>query len=137
MRAELARLHARLGVTTVYVTHDQIEAMTLGDRVCVMLDGTDPAVDTPQRLFTPPANTFVAATIGSPPMNLAAARNARAGCGWRASRLLLANGAAAAALPVIAAWRRTDLKPGGERTVGMPRGRQRLEVVERLGLRST
>jgi multiple sugar transport system ATP-binding protein len=73
MRAELARLHARLGVTTVYVTHDQIEAMTLGDRVCVMLDGLIQQVDTPQRLFTHPANTFVAATIGSPAMNLAAA----------------------------------------------------------------
>jgi multiple sugar transport system ATP-binding protein len=74
MRAELARLHARLAVTTVYVTHDQIEAMTLGDRVCVMLDGLIQQVDTPQRLFTHPANTFVAATIGSPAMNLAAAR---------------------------------------------------------------
>jgi multiple sugar transport system ATP-binding protein len=73
MRAELARLHARLGVTTVYVTHDQIEAMTLGDRVCVMLDGVIQQVDTPQRLFSHPANTFVAATIGSPAMNLARA----------------------------------------------------------------
>jgi multiple sugar transport system ATP-binding protein len=74
MRAELARLHDRLGVTTVYVTHDQIEAMTLGDRVCVMLDGLIQQVDTPQRLFTHPANTFVAATIGSPAMNLALGR---------------------------------------------------------------
>ena len=74
MRAELARLHDRLGVTTVYVTHDQIEAMTLGDRVCVMLDGLIQQVDTPQRLFTHPANTFVAATIGSPAMNLAQGR---------------------------------------------------------------
>jgi multiple sugar transport system ATP-binding protein len=74
MRAELARLHDRLGVTTVYVTHDQIEAMTLGDRVCVMLDGTIQQVDTPARLFGSPANTFVAAAIGSPAMNLAVAR---------------------------------------------------------------
>jgi multiple sugar transport system ATP-binding protein len=74
MRAELARLHDRLGVTTVYVTHDQIEAMTLGDRVCVMLDGTIQQVDTPTRLFRAPVNTFVAATIGSPSMNLAVAR---------------------------------------------------------------
>ena len=74
MRAELARLHDRLGVTTVYVTHDQIEAMTLGDRVCVMLDGTIQQVDTPSRLFGSPANTFVAAAIGSPAMNLAVAR---------------------------------------------------------------
>ena len=73
MRAELARLHDRLGVTTVYVTHDQIEAMTLGDRVCVMLDGTIQQVDTPTRLFHSPVNTFVAAAIGSPAMNLALA----------------------------------------------------------------
>jgi multiple sugar transport system ATP-binding protein len=73
MRAELARLHDRLGVTTIYVTHDQVEAMTLGDRVCVMLDGTIQQVDTPTRLFQRPANTFVAATIGSPSINLAAA----------------------------------------------------------------
>jgi multiple sugar transport system ATP-binding protein len=70
MRAELARLHDRLGVTTVYVTHDQVEAMTLGDRVCVMLDGTIQQVDTPTRLFQSPVNTFVAAAIGSPAMNL-------------------------------------------------------------------
>ncbi len=70
MRAELARLHDRLGVTTVYVTHDQVEAMTLGDRVCVMLDGTIQQVDTPTQLFQSPVNTFVAAAIGSPSMNL-------------------------------------------------------------------
>jgi multiple sugar transport system ATP-binding protein len=73
MRAELARLHDRLGVTTIYVTHDQTEAMTLGDRVCVMLDGRIVQVDTPTRLFQHPADTFVAATIGSPAMNLAVA----------------------------------------------------------------
>jgi multiple sugar transport system ATP-binding protein len=73
MRAELARLHARLGVTTVYVTHDQTEAMTLGDRVCVMLDGVIQQVDTPGRLYRDPANAFVANFIGSPSMNLALA----------------------------------------------------------------
>ena len=73
MRAELARLHDRLGVTTVYVTHDQVEAMTLGDRVCVMLDGEIQQVDSPSQLFNQPANTFVAAAIGSPSMNLAVA----------------------------------------------------------------
>jgi multiple sugar transport system ATP-binding protein len=71
MRAELARLHARLGVTTVYVTHDQTEAMTLGDRVCVMLDGVMQQVDTPTGLYQKPANAFVANFIGSPAMNLA------------------------------------------------------------------
>jgi multiple sugar transport system ATP-binding protein len=70
MRAELARLHDRLGVTTVYVTHDQVEAMTLGARVAVMRDGTVQQVDTPQTLYREPANLFVAAFIGSPSMNL-------------------------------------------------------------------
>ena len=70
MRAELARLHERLKTTTVYVTHDQVEAMTLGDRVAVLRDGLLQQVDTPQRLFARPANLFVAAFVGSPPMNL-------------------------------------------------------------------
>ena len=70
MRAELSRLHERLGVTTVYVTHDQVEAMTLGQRVAVMRDGTIQQVDEPQVLYHEPANLFVAAFIGSPSMNL-------------------------------------------------------------------
>jgi multiple sugar transport system ATP-binding protein len=70
MRAELARLHDRLKTTTVYVTHDQVEAMTLGDRVAVLRDGVLQQVDRPQRLFARPANLFVAAFVGSPPMNL-------------------------------------------------------------------
>jgi multiple sugar transport system ATP-binding protein len=70
MRAELARLHDRLGVTTVYVTHDQVEAMTLGQRVAVMRDGYLQQADTPQTLYRSPANLFVAAFIGSPSMNL-------------------------------------------------------------------
>ena len=70
MRAELARLRDRLRTTTVYVTHDQVEAMTLGDRVAVLKDGVLQQVDRPQRLFNEPANLFVAAFIGSPSMNL-------------------------------------------------------------------
>ncbi|HZQ65963.1 MAG TPA: sn-glycerol-3-phosphate ABC transporter ATP-binding protein UgpC [Gaiellaceae bacterium] len=70
MRASLARLHERLGVTTVYVTHDQVEAMTLGQRVAVMRDGRLQQVDTPQQLYLRPVNLFVAAFIGSPSMNL-------------------------------------------------------------------
>jgi multiple sugar transport system ATP-binding protein len=73
MRAELARLHERLGVTTVYVTHDQVEAMTLGQRVAVLRDGVLQQCDTPQRLFHDPTNLFVAAFIGSPAMNVAEA----------------------------------------------------------------
>src|SRR5215831_3152758 len=71
MRASLARLHSRLGVTTVYVTHDQVEAMTLGHRVAVLRDGRLQQADTPQALFARPANLFVATFIGSPAMNLA------------------------------------------------------------------
>jgi multiple sugar transport system ATP-binding protein len=70
MRAELARLHDRLNTTTVYVTHDQVEAMTLGQRVAVLRDGVLQQVDSPQNLYRHPANLFVAAFIGSPPMNL-------------------------------------------------------------------
>jgi multiple sugar transport system ATP-binding protein len=70
MRAQLASLHARLGTTTIYVTHDQVEAMTLGQRVAVMRDGRIMQVDTPQALYARPANLFVAAFIGSPAMNL-------------------------------------------------------------------
>jgi multiple sugar transport system ATP-binding protein len=70
MRAELARLRDTLKTTTLYVTHDQVEAMTLGDRVAVMNDGVVQQLDTPQRLYRSPANLFVAAFIGSPSMNL-------------------------------------------------------------------
>jgi multiple sugar transport system ATP-binding protein len=73
MRASLNQLHERLGVTTVYVTHDQVEAMTLGDRVCVLRDGRLQQVDTPQRLFESPVNLFVAGFIGSPAMNFVTA----------------------------------------------------------------
>ena len=74
MRVEIARLQRRLGTTTVYVTHDQIEAMTLGDRVAVMQDGLIQQVDTPQRLYEDPRNVFVAGFIGSPRMNFVPAR---------------------------------------------------------------
>jgi len=70
MRAQLSALHGRLGTTTVYVTHDQVEAMTLGHRVAVMRDGRVLQVDTPQALYATPVNLFVAAFIGSPAMNL-------------------------------------------------------------------
>jgi multiple sugar transport system ATP-binding protein len=70
MRAELVSLHDRLGATTVYVTHDQVEAMTLGQRVAVMRDGRIQQVDTPQVLYRLPQTLFVAAFIGSPAMNL-------------------------------------------------------------------
>ena len=74
MRAEIAALQSRLGVTTVYVTHDQSEAMTLGNRVAVLADGRLQQCDTPRALYERPANVFVAGFIGSPAMNLCPAR---------------------------------------------------------------
>ena len=70
-RAEIARLHQRLGTTTIYVTHDQVEAMTMGDRIAVMRDGILQQVGTPQELYDHPVNVFVAGFIGSPAMNFA------------------------------------------------------------------
>lgn len=70
MRAEIKRLHNRLGATSIYVTHDQVEAMTLADRIVVMNDGRIEQTGTPMELFLNPANTFVASFLGSPPMNM-------------------------------------------------------------------
>ena len=70
MRAEINKLHTRLGTTMIYVTHDQIEAMTMGDRICVMKDGVIQQIDTPLNIYDKPANTFVAGFIGTPPMNI-------------------------------------------------------------------
>jgi len=69
MRTEISKLHKRLKTTFVYVTHDQTEAMTMGDRICVMKDGLIQQVDTPQNLYNKPINIFVAGFISSPPMN--------------------------------------------------------------------
>ena len=69
MRAEISKLHRRLGVTTIYVTHDQIEAMTMGERIVVMKDGEIQQIDTPLNLYDFPVNKFVAGFIGSPSMN--------------------------------------------------------------------
>ena len=70
MRAEISQLQRQVGVTTIYVTHDQIEAMTMGDRVAVLKDGHLQQIDSPARLYSDPVNVFVAAFIGSPSMNL-------------------------------------------------------------------
>ncbi|HEX4835260.1 MAG TPA: sn-glycerol-3-phosphate ABC transporter ATP-binding protein UgpC [bacterium] len=76
-RAEIKKLHARLQTTTIYVTHDQVEAMTMGDRIVVMKDGVVQQVDNPLSLYEQPANLFVAGFIGSPAMNFIEARLAR------------------------------------------------------------
>ncbi|WP_224723701.1 ABC transporter ATP-binding protein [Paenibacillus vietnamensis] len=70
MRTEIIKLHKQLGVTTVYVTHDQVEAMTMGDRIVVMKDGIVQQVDTPKRIYSSPKNMFVAGFMGAPPINL-------------------------------------------------------------------
>lgn len=77
MRAEIAKLHARLQSTMIYVTHDQVEAMTMGDRIVVMLDGVIQQVSSPLHLYRHPANRFVGGFIGSPPMNMIEGRLAR------------------------------------------------------------
>jgi multiple sugar transport system ATP-binding protein len=136
MRAELARLHDRLGVTTIYVTHDQVEAMTLGDRVAVLRDGTVQQCDTPERLFEAPANVFVAAFMGSPAMNLALGElhDGRLRVAGIEIPLPEARGHDGS---VVAGIRPTDLRPAGsEDAADAPRLRAELEVVERLGSES-
>jgi len=78
VRAEIQKLQRTLGVTTIYVTHDQTEAMTMGDRIAVMRDGTLQQVDRPERVYQRPANRFVAGFIGSPAMNMVSGRLSRA-----------------------------------------------------------
>ena len=73
-RAELIRLHRQLGITTVYVTHDQVEAMTMGQRMAIMRDGVLQQCDEPERVYAHPVNKFVAGFIGSPPMNFLEAK---------------------------------------------------------------
>jgi len=79
MRVEIAALHRRLGATTIYVTHDQLEAMTLGDRLVVLRDGTVQQTGPPLEVYARPANRFVAGFIGTPPMNFVPGRVERAG----------------------------------------------------------
>jgi ABC-type sugar transport system ATPase subunit len=107
MRVELALLHKRLGKTTVYVTHDQIEAMTLADRIVILDRGVIQQVGTPEDVFNKPRNIFVAGFIGSPGMNLFAAKADGAGFA------LLAAGDARVGLPVgVAAAAGTSLTVG-------------------------
>lgn len=82
MRSQISKLHKQLGVTFVYVTHDQTEAMTMGDRICVMKDGIIQQFDTPQNLYDYPCNLFVAGFIGSPQMNFIDAVVEKAGAGY-------------------------------------------------------
>jgi len=100
MRTEIKLMHQRLKTTTVYVTHDQIEAMTLGDKLAVMKDGIVQQFGTPKDIYNNPANLFVASFIGSPPMNFIPLRLSKRGGGWSA---LLESGQDRCELPVNAA----------------------------------
>ncbi len=106
MRAEIKRLHQASGITSVYVTHDQIEAMTLGSRIAVMKDGVLQQLGTPDEIYNRPANTYVATFIGSPTMNLIEGRAvAEAGRGFSI---------AGADLPLV-----SPLAPGAQGTLGI------------------
>ncbi len=133
MRGELARLHERLGVTTIYVTHDQVEAMTLGQRVAVLRDGVLQQVDTPQVLFRRPANLFVAAFIGSPSMNLVEADVARRTLRFAGHELVLPAEADVRDGRVIVGIRPTDFAHATMADPALPRLTVRAEVVEDLG----
>jgi multiple sugar transport system ATP-binding protein len=133
MRAELSRMHERLGVTTVYVTHDQVEAMTLGERVAVLRDGVLQQVDTPQRLYNQPANLFVAAFIGSPSMNLVEAAVADARARFGEHQLPLPNARALGERRIILGIRPTDFEHAAIADPSLPRLRVTVDVVEELG----
>ena len=132
MRAQLARLHDRLGVTTVYVTHDQVEAMTLGQRVAVMRDGRLQQVDTPQNLYHYPANLFVAAFIGSPSMNLVEAEIGDGEARFAGFRIPLpANGVSPGR--VILGIRPQDFHDAAQADPSLPTIEAEPAVIEELG----
>jgi multiple sugar transport system ATP-binding protein len=147
MRADIAKLQRDLGVTTIYVTHDQVEAMTMGDRVAVMSQGVLQQVDAPQRLYDEPANLFVAGFIGTPPMNLlegtvvAANGSVSIRIGDQVlplSDATLANYRATGSQdgrPVVVGIRADDLHPARSRPE-LPTLTARLELVEALGSQS-
>ncbi|MDB4893834.1 MAG: sugar transporter ATP-binding protein, partial [Firmicutes bacterium] len=146
-RVELAELHQRLGVTVVYVTHDQTEAMTLGQRIVVMNGGKVMQIDSPKQLYDKPANTFVASFIGSPPMNLIDGELVQGDGGLTfiggGLRLRLPAQRAKAyaayiAKPVTLGIRPEDIALAGEDTMGAgtapdTRARVPLKLLEHLG----
>jgi multiple sugar transport system ATP-binding protein len=127
MRADIAALQSRLGVTTVYVTHDQAEAMTLGHRVAVLKDGRLQQCDIPRTLYERPANTFVAGFIGSPSMNLLEVPLGEQGCSFCGVEVPLPSGLPSTNGSVVLGLRpeALDLSPGGIEA--------RVEVVEEVG----
>jgi multiple sugar transport system ATP-binding protein len=143
MRADIAKLQGELGVTTVYVTHDQIEAMTMGHRVAVMSKGVLQQVDAPQRLYDRPENLFVAGFIGTPPMNLlegTVAANGSVTVDLGGHSLAIADEAVKQyprlreynGRNVIVGLRPGDLHPAQGRS-DLPQIQARVELVESLG----
>ena len=131
MRASLAQLHRRLGTTTVYVTHDQVEAMTLGQRVAVMRDGRIVQADEPQRLYQEPNDLFVAAFIGSPAMNLVDARIDGDAASFGQFRVALESPPEAER--VILGIRPESFEDVAFAAAGLPTIEVEVEVVEELG----
>jgi multiple sugar transport system ATP-binding protein len=133
MRAQLAGLHARLGTTTVYVTHDQVEAMTLGQRVAVLRDGRIQQVDAPQALYARPSNLFVAAFIGSPAMNLVEAEIEGDSLSFAGFRIALPGAAPATDGRVVVGIRPEGFADAALADPVLPRIGVEVEVVEELG----
>jgi multiple sugar transport system ATP-binding protein len=130
-RGEIARLQRSLGVTTVYVTHDQVEAMTMGDRVAVMNEGEVQQVDTPLALYDRPANLFVAGFIGSPQMNLFPVAGDGGTVRLGRHRVDLDTGGAASTLPAQVT---VGVRPEGWDLVAPGQGLAvRVDLVEELG----
>jgi len=137
MRGEIARLHERLPTTTLYVTHDQVEAMTLGQRVAVLRDGVVQQCDEPQALFDRPANVFVGAFIGSPAMNLVQARIEDGRASFGDTTIGLPGFGGAGAREVILGIRPTSFELADASTdPEWPRMRVAVDVVEQLGAES-
>jgi multiple sugar transport system ATP-binding protein len=133
MRAQLAALHSRLATTTIYVTHDQIEAMTLGQRVAVMRDGRIQQVDTPQELYARPANLYVAAFIGSPAMNLVEAVIDGGQVRFGGHTIPLPTAAATSPGRVVVGIRPEAFEDSAFADPSLPRMDVTVEVVEELG----
>jgi multiple sugar transport system ATP-binding protein len=133
MRAQLGALHGRLATTTIYVTHDQIEAMTLGQRVAVMRDGRIQQVDTPQALYARPANLYVAAFIGSPAMNLVEAEVGNGRLRFGGHEIPLPATATTPSGQVIVGIRPEAFEDGAFADPSLPRIDVTVEVVEELG----
>src|SRR4051794_28504938 len=137
MRTSLQQLHAALATTTIYVTHDQVEAMTLGHRVAVMRDGKLQQVDAPQRLYDDPANVFVAAFIGSPSMNLLAATVSGDSLSFGKLTMPLDRERRPASIPgdgkVVVGIRPEAFEDAEFASGGLPQIEVEVEVIEELG----